>query len=66
MKETVETTTNSSVYKKLQTAQIIKDDCLCWYCFVKNDSKYGGENLQRRYLRSWKSFRRTQYKGCDI
>ena len=67
MRETLKTTINSGVYKKLVLRKIQKDYGLCLICIQRcNGRLYGGENLHLKFFgnrdRSWKRHRKTQYK----
>lgn len=61
MRETLKNTTNSSVYKKLKMRHW---NIGCWICFKRSGgNKYGGcDGPDRKYLRNWKQYRKTQYK----
>ena len=65
MKETIKTTVNSNVYKQLLIRKIWKELCLCPICYKRNDSIYGGENFVRKYDRTWKKYRKTQYRTVE-
>ena len=62
MKETLETTTNSSVYNKLYLKKY--GNLGCYYCYIRSGGyRYGGcDGPRRSTMRNWKHYRKTQYK----
>ncbi len=56
MKETLKTTTNTSVYSKL-----IRPFFYCAYC-APND---GCNRRRKKQIKNWKKHRKTQYKSLS-
>ena len=64
-RETLETTTNPSVWRRLRVRKLVKDNGLCMYCVKKSGRLDRGENRGfggRKIRKNWKKFRKTQYK----
>ena len=57
-KEEMKWCSNSTLYNKLRWKRIYQDECLCPYC-----SPHAGCNARGDFFkRSWKEYRKTQYK----
>ena len=56
--QTLNTTSDSRTYKLTQKRILTNTEGKCWFC-----GPHTGCNYRNKRNRSWKNYRKTQYKG---